>query len=93
MSNAGCRAAPPLLLNLETQKDPLAARAVVIPQGSYQHAMVEGLGKMGIQVKEIPPDRVTAIKGTSAVALLDSDSGVIQTAERPDVVVFADGDK
>jgi hypothetical protein len=36
---------------------------------------------------------VTAIKGTSAVALLDSDSGVIQTAERPDVVVFADGDK
>jgi gamma-glutamyltranspeptidase / glutathione hydrolase len=86
-------AAPPLLLNLETPQDPLAPRAVVIPQGSYGHAILEEIGKVGIQVKEIPQDRVTAIKGTSAVALLDGGSGVIQTAERPAVVVFADADK
>jgi hypothetical protein len=48
---------------------------------------------MGIPVKETTPDRVTAIKGTSAVAILDSDSGVVQTVERPGVVVFADGDQ
>ena len=70
----------------------LAARAVVIPQGPYPQAMSDELGKMGIQVREIPPDRVTALKGTSAVALLDGDSGVIRTAERPGVVVFAEGD-
>jgi gamma-glutamyltranspeptidase / glutathione hydrolase len=86
-------AAPPLLLNLETPQDTLAPRAVVIPQGSYGHAMLEELGKVGIQVKEIAPDRVTAIKGTSAVAILDGESGLIQTAERPGVVVFADADR
>ncbi len=86
-------AAPPLLLNLETPPDPLAPRAVVIPQGSYGRAMLEELGMVGIQVKEVPPDRVTALKGTSAVAILDGDSGVIQTTEQPGVVVFADADK
>jgi gamma-glutamyltranspeptidase len=86
-------AAPPLLLNLETPQDTLAPRALVIPQGSYGHAMLEELGKVGIQVKEIAPDRVTAIKGTSAVAILDGESGLIQTAERPGVVVFADADR
>lgn len=86
-------AAPPLILNLETPSDPLAPRTVDIPQGAYRPEMLQELGKLGIPVREIAPERVTAIKGTSAVALLERDSGIIDTAERPGVVVFADAEK
>jgi gamma-glutamyltranspeptidase len=85
--------APPLLLNFEAPQDSLAPRAVLIPQGAYGHALLGELESMGIPVKETTPDRAAAIKGTSAVAILDSDSGVAQTVERPGVVVFADGDQ
>ncbi len=73
----------PLILNLETPSDPLAPRTVDIPQGVYRPEMLQELGKVGSPVRELAPERVTAIKGTSAVALLEGDSGIIETAERP----------
>jgi hypothetical protein len=50
--------------------------------------MFDELGKFGVTVKEIGPDQVRSIKGTAAVAALNSGSGVVLTAERPGIVVF-----
>jgi gamma-glutamyltranspeptidase/glutathione hydrolase len=85
-------AAPALLLNLEAQQDPLSARAVVIPQGTYEHSTLEAVAKAGIPLKEIAQDRVTATKGTCAVVILSRGNGLVQTAERPNIIVFADAD-
>jgi hypothetical protein len=83
-------AAPPLLFNFEPQENPLAARPVLVPQGAYGSSMFDELGQFGVTVKEIGPDQVRSIKGTAAVAVLNNGSGVVQTAERPGIVVFAD---
>jgi hypothetical protein len=85
-------AAPSLVLSMAAFSDPAAPQTVDIPQGGYPREMLEALGKQGIGVREIPAQRVMEIKGTSAVALLGGASGVIESAERPGVVVFADGE-
>jgi hypothetical protein len=68
-----------------------ASLTVHIPQGAYRREMLEGLSQLRIPVRELSSERVMALKGTSVVALLGGASGVIETAERPGVAVFADG--
>ncbi|HEY4212960.1 MAG TPA: gamma-glutamyltransferase [Steroidobacteraceae bacterium] len=87
-------ASPPLLLNFEAQQNanPLAPRPLLTPGGAYTPQIVDQLVTSGIAVKSVPVERVRAIRGTAAAAVIDPASGIAHAVEAPNVVVFADAD-
>ena len=83
-------AAPPLLLNIDAPKDPLAPRPVPVPQKGYDDSFLAELDKAGIPITQLPAERVLAIKGTAAAGLIDSATGRLRGVEVPGVVVFVE---
>jgi gamma-glutamyltranspeptidase / glutathione hydrolase len=83
-------AAPPLLLNIEAPKDPLAPREVPVPKKGYDDSFLAEVEKAGIPITQLPAERVLAIKGTAAAGLIDHTTGQLRGAEVPGVVVFAE---
>jgi hypothetical protein len=83
-------AAPPLLLNIEVPKDPLAPRPVPVPQKGYDDSFLAELDKADIPITLLPAERVLVIKGTAAAGLIDTASGRVRGAEMPGVVVFVE---
>jgi gamma-glutamyltranspeptidase / glutathione hydrolase len=83
-------AAPPLLLNIEVPKDPLAPRPVPVPQKGYDDSFLSELDMAGIPITQLPAERVLAIKGTAAAGLIDTATGRLRGVEVPGVVVFVE---
>ncbi len=81
-------AAPPLLLNIEAQKDLLAPRQVPVPQNGYDESFLAKVDKAGIPLTQLPAARVLVIKGTAAAGAIDLSSGRRRGAEVRGVVVF-----
>jgi gamma-glutamyltranspeptidase/glutathione hydrolase len=83
-------AAPPLLLNIEVTKDPLAPRPVLVPQKRYDDSFLAELDKAGIPITQLPAERVGAIKGTAAAGLIDPATSRLRGVEVPGVIVFVE---
>jgi gamma-glutamyltranspeptidase len=83
-------AAPPLLLNIDAPKDPLAPRPVPVPQKGYDDSFLAELDKAGIPITQLPAERVLAFKGTAAAGLIDTATGRLRGVEVPGVVVFVE---
>jgi gamma-glutamyltranspeptidase/glutathione hydrolase len=83
-------AAPPLLLNIEATKDPLAPRQVPVPQNGYDETFLAELDKAGIPITRLPAERVLALKGTAATGLIGAATGSLQGEEVPGVSVFVE---
>ncbi|HEX5183471.1 MAG TPA: gamma-glutamyltransferase [Allosphingosinicella sp.] len=82
--------APPLLLDLDHIRAPLAGRVEPMPEGAYPPALVEGLGRLGIAVEPVPAARILLLRGTAALARFDPD-GRVRGAESPGILVFDGG--
>jgi hypothetical protein len=83
-------AGPPLLLNIEATKDPLAPRQVPVPQNGYDETFLAELDNAGIPIVRLPAERVLALKGTAATGLIGAATGSLQGAEVPGVSVFVE---
>lgn len=81
-------AAPALLINPDPQSYalPLSQRAVLLPQGGFDPAIVAKLKAAGVSTVDVPAATVAAIRGT--VALIGFEGARKSVPEVPGVMVF-----
>jgi gamma-glutamyltranspeptidase/glutathione hydrolase len=82
--------APPLLLNMDPTKDPLAPRQVPVPENAYDEPFLAAVDKAGIPVTQLPRERVLTVRGTAATGLIDTATGGLRGTEVPGVAVFVE---
>jgi gamma-glutamyltranspeptidase len=84
-------AAPPLLLNFEGTKLPLADLDELVPQGAYQTTLLDALRVLRFPVREVDAQRTGTLRGTVAAVRIAIDRAR-ETAEVPEVLAFTEAE-
>lgn len=84
-------AAPPLLANFVDGAAPLGARAVNVPQGSYDAKFLAAVKALGVPIAETPAETAHGLRGTLATVEIDPATGRVSSPDVPGVMVFAGG--
>ena len=85
-------AAPPLLSNFERPQagESYTWKHQFVPEGAYNAGFLNDLEASGVELEQKPKGQVLALRGTAALATIDTRTGIRRSVEDPTIIDFAD---